>query len=59
MMIWWWERSQKGVTDGRTDGRTVGLNHYHYYDYFKSYFKMNQHNLYFQNDNTFIDFIQN
>ena len=22
MMIWWWEHSQKGVTDGRTDGRT-------------------------------------
>ena len=22
MMIWWWEHSQKGVTDGQTDGRT-------------------------------------
>ena len=22
MMIWWWEHSQKGVTDRRTDGRT-------------------------------------
>ena len=24
MMIWWWEHSQKGVTDRQTDGRTDG-----------------------------------
>ena len=24
MMIWWWEHSQKGVTDGQTDRRTDG-----------------------------------
>ena len=24
MMIWWWEHSQKGVTDRRTEGRTDG-----------------------------------
>ena len=26
MMIRWWERGEKGVTDRRTDGRTDGLN---------------------------------
>ena len=25
MIIWWWERSQKGVTDGRTDGKYHSL----------------------------------
>ena len=24
MMIWWWEHSEKGVTDGQRDGRTDG-----------------------------------
>ena len=27
MMIWWWEHSQKGVTDGQTDGQTDGRTH--------------------------------
>ena len=26
MMIWWWEHSQKGVTEGLTDRQTDGLN---------------------------------
>ena len=26
-MIWWWEHSEKSVTEGRTDGETGGLNH--------------------------------
>ena len=27
MMIWWWEHSQKGVTDGQTDRQTDGKYH--------------------------------